>query len=55
MYFIYDTGRPIGFDLGTETSWIRAEITAGKVYHVNTIYGNRSEEYLKKSKPRKNS
>ncbi|MCE5173739.1 hypothetical protein LQV63_31455, partial [Paenibacillus profundus] len=55
IYFIYDTGRPIGFDLGTETSWIRAEITSGKVYHGHPISGNRLEEDLKKSKPRKNS
>ncbi|WP_245703556.1 RHS repeat-associated core domain-containing protein [Paenibacillus nuruki] len=49
IYFIYDTGKPIGYDLGIETSWIRTEITSGGVFHGYPIAGKRLEEYLGKA------
>ncbi|BFH16747.1 RHS repeat-associated core domain-containing protein [Paenibacillus melissococcoides] len=51
-YFIYDAGRPVGYDLGVETSWVRAELTSGGVYHGHPIAGKRLEDYLKLAKPR---
>ncbi|MEN1990391.1 hypothetical protein [Paenibacillus hubeiensis] len=29
IYFIYDGGKPVGYDLGVETNWIRAGLTSG--------------------------
>uniref|UniRef100_UPI003703A22D ribonuclease YeeF family protein n=1 Tax=Bacillus pumilus TaxID=1408 RepID=UPI003703A22D len=52
VYFIYNTGRPVGFDLGVETSWVRAELTSSGVFHGHPIAGNRLQEYLKIAKPR---
>ncbi|MEK3789133.1 hypothetical protein [Paenibacillus sp. FSL K6-1230] len=46
-YFIYDAGKPVGYDLGVETSWIRAELTSGGIYHGHPIAGNRLMGYLK--------
>ncbi|MEH7102460.1 ribonuclease YeeF family protein [Bacillus velezensis] len=45
-YFIYDAGKTVGYDLGTPTSWIRAEFSGGE-YHGHPIAGSRLGKYLK--------
>ena len=45
-YFIYDAGKTVGYDLGTPTSWIRAEFSGGE-YHGHPIAGSRLDKYLK--------
>ncbi|WP_346987983.1 ribonuclease YeeF family protein [Bacillus velezensis] len=45
-YFIYDAGKTVGYDLGTPTSWIRAEFSGGE-YHGHPITGSRLGKYLK--------
>lgn len=47
-YFIYDTGKVIGYDNGIPTQWIRAELTNGNVYHGHPISGDRLDKYLRK-------
>ncbi len=47
-YFIYDTGKVIDYDNGKPTSWIRAELTSGNVYHGHPIAGERLNKYLRK-------
>ena len=47
-YFIYDPGKVIGYDNGQPTSWIRAELTSGDVYHGHPIAGDRLNKYLRK-------
>lgn len=51
-YFIYDTGKTIGYDMGKPTSYIRAELTSGGVYHGHPIGGQRLQEYLDIAIPR---
>ncbi|KUP35270.1 transposase [Bacillus halotolerans] len=45
-YFFYDAGKTVGYDLGTPTSWIRAEFSGGE-YHGHPIAGSRLDKYLK--------
>ncbi|WP_143085352.1 hypothetical protein [Planifilum fulgidum] len=58
VYFFYDTRRPVGYDGGDETTWIRAELRKDKntpVLHGHPISVKRLEnEYLKdkNKKPR---
>jgi len=47
-YFIYDTGKVIGYDNGLPTQWIRAELTNGNIYHGHPIAGSRLDKYLRK-------
>ncbi|WP_415839618.1 pre-toxin TG domain-containing protein [Paenibacillus tarimensis] len=49
-YFIYDTGKVVGYDNGQPTTWIRAELTSGNVYHGHPIAGDRLDKYLKRIK-----
>ncbi|KMN68757.1 hypothetical protein VK97_18765 [Bacillus sp. LK10] len=48
FYFIYDTGKVVGYDNGKSTSWIRGELTSGNVYHGHPIAGDRLNKYLNK-------
>nr|WP_144470718.1 T7SS effector LXG polymorphic toxin [Bacillus safensis] len=48
FYFIYDTGKIVGYDNGKSTSWIRGELTSGNVYHGHPIAGDRLNKYLNK-------
>ncbi|QDH21687.1 polymorphic toxin-type HINT domain-containing protein [Saccharibacillus brassicae] len=52
IYFFYDMGRTVRYDLGTEASWIRAELTYGGIYHGHPIAGQRLIDYLNKAKSR---
>jgi hypothetical protein len=51
VYFFYDTRRPVGYDGGDETTWIRAELRKDEntpVLHGHPISVKRLEnEYLK--------
>ncbi|WP_268623941.1 RHS repeat-associated core domain-containing protein [Paenibacillus alvei] len=48
LYFLYNAGKPVGYDLGEKTNWIRAELTSGDpaVYHGHPIGEARLRKYL---------
>ncbi|MCY9517913.1 hypothetical protein [Paenibacillus apiarius] len=49
IYFFYNVGKKVGYDLGDETTWIRAELTSGGVYHGHPISSKRLSKYIDKA------
>ncbi len=49
IYYIYDTGKVVGYDRGMPTTWIRAELSS-KVYHGHPMADDRVKYYLDKIK-----
>jgi len=47
IYYIYNTGKEIGYDRGVKTTWIRAELSSG-VYHGHPMAPDRVQKYLSK-------
>ena len=48
IYFIYDTGKIIGYDRGMPTTYIRSELKDHKKYHGHPMADDRANDYLKK-------
>lgn len=52
VYYIYDTGKVIGYDRGMPTTWIRAELSSG-TYHGHPMALDRVKSYLDKINKKK--
>jgi hypothetical protein len=46
-YYYYKSAKPIGYDGGEETQWIRAELTSGNVFHGHPVNDNRLPKFIK--------
>ncbi len=47
IYFFYQSAETIGYDLGKEATWIRAELNDSWIYHGHPMNDDRVKEYLK--------